>query len=401
MKSNTSQGPAVRSPQRPGVPDMFSPDNARNSSPDSAPDRSAGKSDKPMKKRIITVLAYILIVVIGMGTGGGIYMFQLLGSIAYTSVDVVSADDYKTVDIGSLDNLDAENSGDTIKSWAEGGHTKLFVDPDFPIREVAQKDKNVENILVFGVDSRGTADINCRADAIMIVSLDNNTKTIKLISLMRDCGVTIEGRSSVDKLTHSYAYGGVGLLINTINSNFGLDVQRFVMFDFNSSSDLIDLAGGVDIDVKAEEVKYANQSIGEENVLMGDTVPFLTDAGMQTLNGIQAIAWSRIRHADSDFVRTSRQRTVATALMKKVASQNKFAQLNILKKSAGVFETNMTQADLLRLGTVGISLIKNIVEYRIPDDGLYSIQENPWMMIINWDKQVPKLSEYIWGVDAA
>ena len=401
MKSNTNQGPAVRSPQRPGVPDMFSPDNAGNSSPNSTQNESGGKPVKSMKKRIITALAYVLIIVIGLGTGGGIYMFQLLGSIAYTSVDVVSADDYSTVDIGSLDNLNAENSGDTTKSWAEGGHTKLFVDPDFPIREVAQKDKNIENILVFGVDSRGTADINCRADAIMIVSLDNNTKTIKLISLMRDCGVTIEGRSSVDKLTHSYAYGGVGLLINTINSNFGLDVQRFVMFDFNSSSDLIDLVGGVDIDVKAEEVKYANQSIGEENVLMGDTVPFLTDAGMQTLNGIQAIAWSRIRHADSDFVRTSRQRTVATALMKKVASQNKFAQLNILKKSAGVFETNMTQGDLLRLGTVGISLIKNIVEYRIPDDGLYTIQENPWMMIINWDKQVPKLREYIWGVDAA
>lgn len=401
MKSNTSQGPAVRSPQRPGVPDMFSPDNAGNSSPNRVQNESGGKPVKSTKKRIIIALAYVLIIVIGLGTGGGIYMFQLLGKIGYTAVNVVSADDYNTVDIGSLDNLNAESSGDTTKSWAEGGHTKLYVDPDFPIREVAQKNKNVENILVFGVDSRGTADIDCRADAIMIVSLDNNTKTIKLISLMRDCGVTIEGRSSVDKLTHSYAYGGVGLLINTINSNFGLDVQRFVMFDFNSSSDLIDLVGGVDIDVKAEEVKYANQSIGEENVLMGDTVPFLTDAGMQTLNGIQAIAWSRIRHADSDFVRTSRQRAVATALMKKVASQNKFAQLNILKKSAGVFETNMTQADLLRLGTVGISLIKNIVEYRIPDDGLYTIQENPWMMIINWDKQVPKLSEYIWGGDAA
>ena len=403
MKSSSSQGPVVRSPQGQDVSDIFSPDNSGKVVLNRTVDGDGSNPSKPsrsFKKRVITALAYVLIIVIGLVTGGGIYMFQLLGTIGYTAVNVVSADDYKTVDLGSLDSLNAENSGDTTKSWADGGHTKVFVDPEFPIREVAQKDKNIENILVFGVDSRGTADINCRADAIMIVSLDNNTKTIKLISLMRDCGVTIEGRSSVDKLTHSYAYGGVGLLINTINSNFGLDVQRFVMFDFNSSSDLIDLVGGVDIDVKAEEVKYANQSIAEQNVLMGDTVPFLTDSGMQTLNGIQAIAWSRIRHADSDFVRTSRQRTVATALMKKVASQNKFAQLNILKDSAGVFETNMTQSDLLRLGTVGISLIKNIVEYRIPDDGLYTIQENPWMMIINWDKQVPKLYEYIWGVSA-
>lgn len=403
MKSNSSQGPVMRSPQRQGNPDIFSPDNIGSASSNRSSNEAgnnSSKSSRSMKKRVITVLAYVLIVLIGLGTGGGIYMFQLLGTIGYTAVNVVSADDYETVDLGSLDSLNAENSGDTTKSWAEGGHTKVFVDPEFPIMEVSQKDKNVENILVFGVDSRGTADINCRADAIMIVSLDNNTKTIKLISLMRDCAVTIEGRSSRDKLTHSYAYGGVGLLINTINSNFGLDVQRFVMFDFNSSSDLIDLVGGVDIDVKVEEVKYANQSIAEQNVLMGDTVPFLTDAGVQTLDGIQAIAWSRIRHADSDFVRTSRQRTVATALMKKVASQNKFAQLNILKDSAGVFETNMTQSDLLRLGTAGIGLIKNIVEYRIPDDGLYTIQENPWMMMIDWEKQVPKLHEYIWGVNA-
>ena len=400
MKSNIGQGTAVRTPQRSGTSDAFGTGDPRNMMPAGNLNGSAGKIQKPLKKRIITILVYVLIAVVGLSAGGGIYLYQMLGKIGYTAVKVVSADDYKTVDIGSLDSLDAESSGNTSAAWSEGGHTKVFVDPDFPIKEVAQKDKNVENILVFGVDSRGTEDIDCRADAIMIVSLDKNTKTIKLISLMRDCGVTIEGRSSVDKLTHSYAYGGVGLLINTINENFKLDIQRFVMFDFNSSSDLIDLVGGVDIDVQANEVKYANQSIEEENILMGDSVPFLTDAGLQTLDGIQAIAWARIRHADSDFVRTSRQRTVATALMKKVASQNYLAQLSILEKSAGVFETNMTQADLLRLGTTGIGLIKNIVEYRIPDDGLYSIQENPWMMIINWDAQIPKIEEYIWGGSA-
>jgi len=231
----------------------------------------------------------------------------------------------------------------------------------------------------------------------MIVSMDNNTKSVKLISLMRDSGVTIEGRSSVDKLTHSYAYGGVGLLINTINDNYGLDVQRFVMLDFSSASDVIDLVGGINIDVQANEVKYANQSIFEENVLMDINMPYLTSAGYQNLNGVQAIAWARIRHADSDFVRTSRQRAVATALMKKVASLNTVQQLAVLEDSAGMFETNMTQADLLRVGTVAVKLIKNIVEYRIPDDGLYKIQENPWMMIIDWEEQIPRLHEYIWG----
>lgn len=395
MKSNTSQGPAVRSPQSAGNTDIFSSDYRGNSySP--TPNRSGSKQEKPLKKKIITVLIYVLVVVLGLGTGGGIYLSQLMGKVGFAAINVVDKADYTPVDLGSLDSQDVEN-GDTSSSWAQGGHTKVFVDSDFPIKKVTQKDPNVENILVFGVDSRGTDDVQCRADAIMIVSLDNNTKTVKLITLMRDSAVTIEGRSKPDKLTHSYAYGGVGLLINTINDNYGLDIQRFVMLDFSSSANLIDVAGGVDIEVKANEVKYANGEIQYQNDLMGSNEPLLTSSGMQTLSGVQAIAWARIRHLDSDFVRSSRQRTVASALMKKVASENRLAQLALLEDSAGIFETNMTQADLLRLGTVGVSLVKNIVEYRIPDDGLYTVQENPWMEIIDWEKQIPRLHEYIWG----
>lgn len=401
MNNKNSQGSDVRSPQRSGFSDVIglrqqgtgTPAGSRKESPE-----SGKKPSMPLKKRILTILVYVFVSVFGLSIGGGIYGMQILGNVGFAAVPFVGSDDYKPKDIGTLDNLDAEGTGaDTTSSWAKGGHTKVFVDPDFPIKKVAQKDKNVENILVFGVDSRGTTDVHCRADAVMIVSLDNNTKTLKLISLMRDCGVTIEGRTNIDKLTHSYAYGGVGLLINTINGNFGLDVQRFVMLDFSSSSDIIDLVGGVNIDVQAKEVKYANQSINEENMLLGTNVPLLTYAGNQTLNGVQAIAWSRIRHADSDFVRTSRQRTVASALMKKVSSMNKLAQLALLKDSAGIFQTNMTQSDMLRLGTVAVGLIKNMVEYRIPDDGLFTIQESPWLMKINWEKQIPKLHEYIWG----
>jgi LCP family protein required for cell wall assembly len=392
MKSNTSSGSGVRSSYR----TEYSNISKQGSTRKSANSEQEHKPEKSLKKRIITVLIYVLVAVIGLGTGGGIYVYQLISKVGYTAVGVVDKADYTPVDIGSLDSQDVE-SGNTTSSWSQGGHTKVFVDSKFPIKKVAQKDPNVENILVFGVDSRGTDDVDCRADAIMIVSLDNNTKTIKIISLMRDCAVTIEGRTSADKLTHSYAYGGVGLLINTINNNFGLDVQRFVMLDFSSSANLIDLVGGVDVDVKTNEVKYANGEINYQNGLMGTNEPLLTSSGLQTLSGVQAIAWARIRHLDSDFVRSSRQRVVATAMMTKVASQNKLAQLSLLKNCAGIFETNMTQADLLRLGTVGVSLIKNIVQYRIPDDGLYTVQDNPWMEIINWEKQIPKLHEYIWG----
>jgi LCP family protein required for cell wall assembly len=366
--------------------------NANSSSP-----VSKNRLIKPVKSKkmiIIRIMVYLLIAIIGLGTGALKYGLDIFGS-SFVKTPFVKAEDYKPIDIGSLDDYDL--TGNTASSWSDGGHTRVYVDPEFPIKEIAQKDKNVENILVFGIDSRGSDDIQCRADAIMIVCLNHNSKEIKLISLMRDTGVTIEGRSSLDKLGHSYAYGGVGLLINTINDNFGLDIQRFVMLDFNSSAQVIDQIGGIELEVKSQEVKYANLNIDEQNSLFGTNVEYLTHEGYQTLSGNQAVAWARIRYSDSDFVRTSRQRTLVYALMQKVSLLGKGKQLAVLEDLAGLFETNMNSIDLIRVGTSGTELIKNMSEYRVPEDGLYSVQQSPWMMVVDWENQVAALHEYIWG----
>jgi LCP family protein required for cell wall assembly len=400
MKSYSDPGAGVRSPQRiENSPNMsnYSQRGGANHSGTSTNNRS--QSTNSTRKKILIVAAYILVGLFGLTIGGGLYAYKIYSTIGHANtqyIDSAEAEENLPIDLNDLDAEEITN-GDTSSSWADGGHTKVFVDEDFPIVKVKQKDKNVENILVFGVDSRGSDDVKCRADAVMIVSLDGNTKSIKLISLMRDTSVTIKGRDTNDKLTHSYAYGGVGLLINTINENYGLDIQRFVMFDFNSSSNLIDLIGGIYIDVQANEVKYANQSINEQNELTDESVPFLTQSGVQTLSGAQSVAWARIRHADSDFVRSSRQRAVATALVQKISGQNQLVQLSILEDSAGMFETNMTQSDLIRIGSTGVKYSDNIIEYRIPDDGLFTVQQSPWMMVIDWENQIPLLHEYIWG----
>ena len=168
----------------------------------------------------------------------------MLGGFGYVMTPIVTEEEYDTLDIvdGSF------TGGDVTSSWADGGHTRVYVDPNHPIIKVDQIDPDVENILVFGVDSRGTDDYRCRSDAMIVVSTNKKENTVKLISLMRDTGVYIgdtdeTASSTPDKLTHAYAYGGVGLMINTINRNFGLDIQRFVMLDFNSSADIIDLCG--------------------------------------------------------------------------------------------------------------------------------------------------------------
>lgn len=340
----------------------------------------------------------IICAILGLAVGCCLYVFKILGGFTYVAAPIVSEEDYEPVELteGSL------TGGDVESSWADGGHTRVFVDPDHPIIKVDQIDPNVENVLVFGVDSRGTDDVQCRSDAMMIVSVNKKTNEVKLISLMRDIGVYIGDTkatqsSSLDKLTHSYAYGGVGLLINTINLNFGLDIQRFVMLDFNSSADIIDLCGGVDIDVSSDEVSYANINITEYNNLTGNSVPLISSGGVQTLSGAQAIGWSRIRYLDSDFVRTSRQREVASALIAKVSGLNSFTQLALLEDSAGMFETNMQSMDMLRIGLNGAAGANDIAEYRVPEDDLYSVQSNPWMMIVDMDSQLPALHEFIWG----
>ncbi|MBP5653989.1 MAG: LCP family protein [Clostridiales bacterium] len=354
---------------------------------------------KKRKKSTGKVIFRIFLAILGLILGCALYFFYTFGG-TYVPVDIMSEQDYKTMD---LSEDDSTTGGDVSSSWADGGHTPLYYSKKHPIIKVDQKDPDIENILVFGVDARSVKDYKGRSDSMIVVSINKKTKSIKLISLMRDSGVYIgdtkdTAKKKLDKLNHAYHYGGVGLMINTINRNFDLDIQRFVMLDFGSAADVIDLVGGIEIDVSADEVKYANHFIEEDNKLNGSNSPLLTSSGKQMLDGIQAVSWARIRYLDSDFVRTSRQRTIANALIKKVSKMSYFKKIQLLNASAGMFETNMKTMDLLRVGMSAIGYTDNIDEYRVPADGLYTVQSNPWMMIIDFDKQNKLLKDYMQGV---
>ncbi len=366
----------------------------RNSSNSPVSTQATQKRKGKVKQIFIRIICSIL----GLCLGFFIYAYKVLDGFQYVFTPIVSEEEYDTIELTGDGSL---TGGDVTSSWADGGHTRVYVDPNHPIIQVDQIDADVENILVFGVDSRGTDDYQCRTDAMMVVSINKSDDTIKLTSLMRDTGVYIgdtdeTSSSSLDKLTHAYYYGGVGLMINTINRNFGLDIQRFVMLDFNSAAAIIDLVGGVDIDVSADEIKYANINITEQNAVSGSTASLITVSGTQTLSGVQAIGWSRIRYLDSDFVRTSRQRTVAFALITRVASMERLEQLALIENSAGMFETNMTTMDLARLGLDAIGGAGSISQYRVPEDNMYSVQPDPWMMIVSFDVQLPALHSFIW-----
>jgi polyisoprenyl-teichoic acid--peptidoglycan teichoic acid transferase len=344
----------------------------------------------------VRVVAYMVLAAAGLSAGFLIYVFFLLGQPLRTNISIIDPASFKPI---SLDEIQLAEEEDDVLSWSEGGRTRVYVHPDFPIKKVAQRDPNIENILVFGIDSRGANDVACRADSLIVVTIDKKNHVIKLTSILRDTRVKIAGRTQENRINASYAFGGAGLLINTINDMLDLDIQRFAMFDFWSAARLIDSVGGIELDVSEKELPYLNQVLVEMNELVPkvEQSPSVADAGLQRLDGRQAIAWARIRKLDSDYARANRQRTVIMTLLDKFADAGTLSLISLINNGLSAFETNMRSTDMIRIALNALPLAGTIQEYQMPQNGLYKVNSNPWMMIVDWDKQVPALHEFIWG----
>lgn len=164
-----------------------------------------------------------------------------------------------------------------------------------------EEERYKKNIALFGIDApKGKVG---RSDAIMILTLDEEHKVMKLTSIMRDSYVDIPGHGD-DKITHAYAFGGPELAMKTLNENFNVNVEDFMAVNFTSLPEIIDKLGGVKINIIPEEIHH---------------IPGITSPGEQVLNGEQALAYSRIRYATGgDYKRTERQRVVLEAVFEKL-----------------------------------------------------------------------------------
>lgn len=227
--------------------------------------------------------------------------------------------------------------------------------------------KKIRNIALFGVDA--TDGETGRSDSIMIATIDPIHNKLKLTSIMRDSYVNISGYG-FDKINHAYAYGGPELSIKTINENFGLNIESFVTVNFSSLPIVINILGGVDIDITTEELEYINGYIDDINSKDGTYSPHITYAGMQHLDGTQALAYSRIRYtAGGDYKRTERQRTVLNALFTKLTSTPVSSYNSLLNQLLPYVQTNLSAADMLSLGTKILSIGNNLEQDRFPRDG--------------------------------
>ena len=212
--------------------------------------------------------------------------------------------------------------------------------------QVEQNLADYRNIAIFGIDSReDTYSRGNRSDCIIIASINNKTKEVKLVSVYRDTYVQIEGHG-LDKITHAYSFGEAPLAIKTLNTNLDLNVKEFVTVNFDSVKEIIDNIGGISMQITDKEVSH---------------IPGITKAGTYNLTGEQALAYARIRHATGgDYKRTERMRDVLTAVANKVKTFN-ISQLNtFVDKTLPRVYTNITANDIF-------GLLPSVTSYKITD----------------------------------
>jgi len=294
----------------------------------------------PIWGKILLIIMITILVIIG-------------GSIGYTSYQLSKVNTIKI----SKTNEDLGIKPEVLKQVTE---------------KKAEVDKSIINIAFFGVDRRYINDPS-RSDSIMILTIDELHKKIKMSSIMRDTYVDIKDHGKT-KINHAYAYGGPQLAIRTLNENFNLDIKNYVTVDFFKLEKIIDELDGVSIDVKADEISLINSYMREVANLEKQNFKLITRTGLQNLDGKQAVAYSRIRYtAGGDFARTERQRTVLSALLTKIQGVGKLEFPSIVAKLLPYTETSMSSMEIIKLGTdIFTNDIKAIDQERFPLDGYCS-----------------------------
>lgn len=201
------------------------------------------------------------------------------------------------------------------------------------------------------------------------------------------------------KINASYAYGGVGMLINSLNANFGLDINKFVMFDFWSAVRFVDALGGVELDIQENEIQAANQVMYEMAAILGrdPAGQEISKAGRQRLNGLQAISWARVRYIDSDFGRTSRQRILMESILDSFSRKNLFAKASFMIDVLPELETNIKRADIVSNAFSAAGALNHVEQYSVPQQGMYTTNRKNWNLIIDEEQQIPALHKFIWG----
>ncbi|MBQ7579773.1 MAG: LCP family protein [Clostridia bacterium] len=250
-----------------------------------------------------------------------------------------------------------------------------------------KKDMFVENILFIGVDSRGEE--NSRSDTMMLVSIDKKHHKLKLTSFLRDTYVTVPGHGEM-KLNAACFYGGPKLVVDTIEYNFGIDIDHYMLVDFEAFIQIVDALGGTDVEVTASEAEYMRTAV---------KVPWVKE-GMNHFNGFVTLWYCRIRYLDNDFYRTQRQRKVISCLLEQAKKQNPFTLMNTVKEAMPYIQTDMSALKMTSLieGTGLFYMHYDMLQQQIPYSDEYEnrIINEQMVLYIDIPSTSRKIIEFIY-----
>lgn len=324
--------------------------------------KNGGKKMKTWKKVMIAVSCVLIVALVAGGFG-----------LKY----ILSGLNYKPIDQGN--NLDI--SQDISNKYG---------------------DQNIINIALFGVDSRDNNSFSGNSDGIKIVSINRDTAKIKLITILRDSEVPIEGHGK-EKITHAYSYGGAALAVKTLNQNFNMNISEYATVNFSKMGDLIEIIGGIDMDITELERQHINAISTYE----GYTGPILEENGLVHLNGVQTVTYARIRKIGTDTERTERQTKVIKTVLEKVKTMPATKWPKLIKSALELVETSMSYSDVMVFLPL-LSKNYEIQQIMVPDESLdksvrggYYGKNKAWVWQYDLAAAANRIHEFIYEEDAS
>ncbi len=345
------------------------------------------KLSKP-RKAILIIFCILLSLAIILVSLVGIFVKQKL-NIMGEKVNPIIYDEaiYENIEIGDIEiDIGSEGFKQSLIDWATQGN------------ENHMYSKNVINVLLIGADSRkGVNEGN--TDVMMLISVNTKAKTLKMISFLRDSYLYIEGKkfNTCTKLNAAFSMGGPECLIKTIENNYKIKIDNYVMVNFESFKDIVDAMGGVTVDVAQKDARevqnYFNFSIPVGNDVL--------------LNGKQALAFCRIRKADSDVERTARQRQVIDSMMDKVKNSTATQLNSYIDILLPYVATGYTESEILSLGVSAITggwakydrnqLSMPITAYDSDKKCAIPGDANMWIWVVDYEKAAYEVQMELYG----
>lgn len=313
------------------------------------------------KRGVVITLAIVLVLVLLVVGGVALYVNHLLNQI-------------KRPDDTAQNTLSTEQVEQILQSGGEMEDGFVFVPQEEPelehemitdVADAVNTGSDIINILLIGSDWRKGQSWEL-SDTMILCTINKETRTLTFTSFMRDMYVKLPDYNGMtcgyNRINCCYALGGMDMLDQCLLENFGVNVDHNVAVNFYNFSTIVDLLGGVDIEMTAYEASHLNQYYGGS-----------LREGMNHLNGELALSYARLRSIDSDFNRTSRQRTVLTAMVNSVRSLSLPELIAMVNEVVPLITTDMTNSEILDYVIELAPLLRDLTidSLRIPADGSY------------------------------